>query len=98
MLHKIIHRSERFLQEIVFVLIYFMYTKTIRKSSLRRLDKSEFFPHKNKHFYTFYLKNFVNKFFSPSMMSIDIKSSIIYRISYSVSQQNKQPFWKSDSP
>ena len=32
-------------------------------------------------------------------MFIDIKSSIIYRIPCSVvSQQNKQPFWKSNSP
>ena len=81
MLHKIIHRSERFWQEIVFVLVYLMYTKTIRKLSLRRFDKSEFFPHQNQHFYTFYLQKYVNKFVSPSMMFIDIKSSIIYRIS-----------------
>ena len=74
MFRKIIHRSERFWQEIVFVLIYFLYTNTIHKSSLRRFDKSEFFPHKNKHFYIFYLQNFVNYFFSPSLMFIDIKS------------------------
>ena len=50
MVRKIIHRSERFWQEIVFVLIYFLYTKTIHKSSIRRFDKSEFFPHKTNFF------------------------------------------------
>ena len=50
------------------------------------------FPHKNKHFYKFYLQNFVNHFFLPSLVFIDIKSFIIYRISCSTPQQNKQPF------
>ena len=99
MLPEIIHRSEIFWQEIVFVLIYIFSTKKIiHESSLRRCDKSEFFPYKNKHFYIFYLQNFVNYFFSPTLMFIDIKSSIIYRISCSIPHQNKQPFWKSNSP
>ena len=45
----------RFGQEIASVLIYILYTITIHKSSRRRFDKSEFFPHKNKHFYNFAL-------------------------------------------
>ena len=35
----------------MFVLIYILYTITIHELSLRRFDKSVFFPHKNKHFY-----------------------------------------------
>ena len=59
MLHKIIHWSERFWQEIVFVLIYISYALTFHKSLPCRFDISDrVFPHKNKHFYTFYLQNF----------------------------------------